>query len=133
LIERDLAEGRYPDNDDLAAALLRPEPVPESVRLYLARLLRGKLDRRGRPKASEEKTAYEAQYLRRRVERWERVFRIRARAPDPLTRAYERVAREEGWKNAGVAKRRYFEAKAMLENKPIFITDTNLARLLGRK
>ena len=71
LIERELAEGRYPDDDDLAAALLRPEPIPESVRLYLARLLRGELDRRGRPKASEEQTVWKAEYLRRRVEHWE--------------------------------------------------------------
>ena len=63
--------------------------------------MRGEL-RRGRPKASEEQKVWEAEYLRRRVERWARVYRERYRDTTPMTKAYQKVAQEKGWKTAGL-------------------------------
>jgi hypothetical protein len=134
LVERTIAQGGHPSKAEIMEALRRQEPVPSNVQLYLAQLLAGEFDRRGRPKkVSEERKIWEAKYLLRRVERWERVFRIRMRVPDPRTRAYEKVAEERHWKDGGVTRRKYFDAKAILKDELIITTDAKLARLVGRK
>ena len=133
LVERTIAQGGHPSKAEIIEALRRQEPVPGNVQLYLARRLAGDFDRRGRPKASEEQRVWEAEYLRRRVERWARVYRARYRDTDPMTKAYQKVAQEEGWKNGKVARRNYKTAKSRLKTKIVGITNAKLAQLVGRK
>jgi hypothetical protein len=55
VISARIGSGEHPLKDHLAAALRRGEAVPPQVQAYLADLLEGRLDRRGRPRKSKKK------------------------------------------------------------------------------
>jgi hypothetical protein len=111
-----IRRGEHPKLDDLLAALRRQEPgIPGEAQLYLARLLSGDIDRRGRPTSALTKT-WRAGVLVIRVHRWHRVFRDRHHVPDPQRRAFEQVAVERRWKNAQTAERKYRQARSHLRS-----------------
>ena len=147
--------GQHPKPDEISAALCCPEPtIHADIRNYIARLLRGEIDRRGRPKKGNVKPKkefversmnffegndvyqyFEASYLKRRVDRWHRVFRDRKHLSEPQNRAFEKVATEYGWRGgAAAARTRYYEAKEVLTTfaLTVKIPDRQLRAMLGR-
>jgi hypothetical protein len=99
--------GGYPKMEHLIAALKRGEEAPVEAQTYLAHLLAGRIDKRG--KARKQRTGAEQQLrdaaLLARVEHWRQVFRTRNER-GPLARAYGAVTQEIG-RSRGHIEREY--------------------------
>jgi hypothetical protein len=132
-IEWEIRRGRHPNRDDVIAALRLgdPRPLPADVQLYVARLLAGEIDQRGRQKHSSSRRQLVAHYLVRRVDRWHRVFRDRKRLPAPQAEAFKKIAAEYRWDSA-TAERKYRAARAELSTfgLEVHVTDWWARRIL---
>ena len=96
-IVQEISKGGDPSKKHLIAALRRQEPsIPGEAQVYLARLINGEVDRRGRPVLTEDQKAIAAGYLVGRVDHWWRVFAVRYKTRNPKQRAFDRVADERG-------------------------------------
>ena len=132
-IHRAIVAGERPRKKVIIDALRGREPATLSpeLQLYIAELLSGK-SQRGRPLKDENWVVFNAAYLIRRVDRWERVYRVRHRLADAKNRAYETVGREEAIQAASV-RRKYQAAKKLMQSNSVRAVDWKLARILGRK
>src|SRR5438067_10259926 len=108
-----LRHGEYPEPKDLAAALRRlDKQVPAEVRTYLADLIEGRIDRRGRPATPIDEQICHAYRLAARVHELQRSYREKGDSA-PKKRAFQTVAAEHGWTETS-AKKNYFRAKKLL-------------------
>jgi hypothetical protein len=112
-ISRAIGRGDHPELEHLVTALRRQEPhIPAEVQLYLAKLLSGEFDRRGRP-VTPNKT-WAAGVLVHSVASSQREFRAR-KARDPQEQAFEKVAKERDW-TLESTERNYRKALRLLRN-----------------
>lgn len=120
-IASDLKKGLYPADKYLLVALRRHETsIPAEVQAYIADLIEGKIDRRGRPQQKPLQIWLDARFLVCRVNRWERVYRERTKAPNCKGLAYAKVAVERGWKSGDITKRKFSTAKKQFRPSELF-------------
>jgi hypothetical protein len=140
-IHRAIVAGKRPRKKVIIDALRGREAATLSpeIQLYIAELLSGK-SQRGRPPKDENWVVFNAARLIRRVDRWERVYRVRYRLADAKNRAYETVGREEAETvgreeaiQAASVRRKYQAAKKLMQSNSVRSVDWKLARILGRK
>jgi hypothetical protein len=109
-----LEEGGYPDDRRIAGLLRDPDvgSMPQLVSNYVADVLDGKVDRRGRPKNLGKKAVLKRQgdiALIERVHDLRKGFEANS-DPAPVQRAFEVVASERNLKSFDGAKRAYERA-----------------------
>jgi hypothetical protein len=114
-----IKNNQHPKEMDLVAALRRQEStIPGEAQIYLARLINGEIDKRGRPKLSKLAHISYRLVLVDRVDRWCRVFKIRRKMRNPKQMAFNKVAEEYGLHTGGSTKKYYREGKKLLLRFP---------------
>lgn len=134
-IHRAIVAGKRPRKRVLVSALRRGEPVILSgeTQNYIADLLSGKA-KAGRRAYNDDWAVFNAEYLIRRVDRWERVYGARYHLADAKMQAYGAVGREARPPvKAESIRRRYQAAKKLKRSEAVCAADWKLKRLVGRK
>jgi hypothetical protein len=90
-----IGRGRNPTKENIAAALRRGEPVPALVQTYIADLLTGQIDLRGRPQINfwDADRMKKDEALIARVEHWRSLLKARGE-PSTQQHAFEKIAAE---------------------------------------
>jgi hypothetical protein len=116
-ISRTIRSGGRPTDGELIEALrAHDDAIPPEVRDYLANLLEGKVDRRGRPKVGKYVALNEANFLIFQVRYWETVA-TRAGRSDAKMAAYAKVAKIRGWRDGEVTRRQYHKARDLVRRE----------------
>lgn len=107
-----LAEGGYPDDRRIAGLLRNPDvgSMPLAVASYVADVMEGKIDRRGRPRTVGKKAILKRAGDIGLIERVHALRKQFAADQAPVQRAFEEIASEMGLKGYESAKRAYERA-----------------------